>query len=107
MTIMQEDIVDRNEIILTPMKPLLIGDMGMVTWRDGSEKLMALVVERRPAEYWKLRKKRKLRSGHIHITESGQERQYIDEECSIKNSRIRSSINSQHEIENLKADEVH
>jgi len=38
--------------------PLQVGDRGMVTWRDRTEKLMAMVIERRPADYWKWMKRR-------------------------------------------------
>ncbi len=33
-----------------------------MTWRDGKEKLKAVVIERRPADYWKRSKKRKIKN---------------------------------------------
>ena len=40
-------------ILMTHNTPALqIGDLGMVTWRDGKEKLLAVVVERRSVDYW-------------------------------------------------------
>ena len=53
--------------ILHPLSSLLsiyyqVGDRGMVTWRNGTDQLLAIVVDRRPADYWKRRKKKNGRS---------------------------------------------
>ena len=51
-----------HSFISPHMYDIQIGDKGQVTWRDGKEKLKAIVIERRPADFWKRRKKRKLKS---------------------------------------------
>jgi hypothetical protein len=48
-----------SEIPPMTMPALQIGDMGMVTWRDGKEKLLAIIIERRAADYWSNPPKRK------------------------------------------------
>ena len=72
----------------------------MVTWRDGSQKLMAVVIERRPSNYWEIRKKAKSRvaSG----TTSEVKRNLADEKPSsnLKNCGFSSCLG-------LKADQIH
>lgn len=65
----------------------------MVTWRDGTEKLMAVVIERRSANYWKRIKKRKTRSGS-----SNHEVQGVGEENSTAICE---------ELAGFKAEEIH
>mmetsp|Transcript_22586 Transcript_22586/g.26180 ORF Transcript_22586/g.26180 Transcript_22586/m.26180 type:complete len:495 (+) Transcript_22586:248-1732(+) len=76
------------------LEPLQIGDKGLVTWRDGTEKLMAEVIERRPANFWKRRKKRKLKA--TNSSEVG------------ANGKIKSLgvHNDAEELVGLKADEI-
>jgi len=50
---------DDNSLSISTQASLQIGDMGMVTWRDGKEKLLAIIVERRPVDYWSNPTKRK------------------------------------------------
>lgn len=44
-------------------KPLEIGDVCRVKWRDGKTSLLAAVVERRPADHWARRKQMRLAGG--------------------------------------------
>jgi len=77
-----------NEVEI--LDPLQVGDTGMVTWRDGSEKLMAVVIERRSANYWTRIKKRKVRpvSCNHEVLGAGEE-------------------NGAEELAGLKAEEIH
>ena len=72
-------------------------------WRDGKEKLKAVVIERRPADYWKRRKKRKLKSSSSSNS--------IDGIAGSNNMGISSNgklgvRSNQEELVGLKADEI-
>ena len=65
-------------LTLSLLNKLQVGDKGMVliTWRDGQDsRLQAVVVERRPCDFWKRRsKKRKLQkksSGDVSTATNG------------------------------------
>ena len=72
-------------------------------WRDGKEMLKAVVIERRPADFWKRRKKRKLKSSSSSNS--------ID--ATAGSSNVGSSSNrklgvhsNQEELVGLKANEI-
>ncbi len=72
-----------------------IGDKGLVTWRNGTEQLKAVVIERRPADFWKRRKKRKLKYNN---SENGS-----SSSGSTKKLGVHTNIE---ELVDLKADEL-
>lgn len=47
---------EEDEIMV--IAPLEIGDMGLVTWRERTDKLWAVVIERRPKDYWQRRRRK-------------------------------------------------
>lgn len=77
------------------IQPLQIGDKGMVTWREGGEKLKAVVVERRPCDFWKRRSKKRKKTDSMSSA-SGENR---------KAKLLGVKIDSE-ELEGLKANEI-
>ena len=82
-----------------------IGDKGMVlvTWRDGGdEKLQAVVVERRPSDFWKRRsKKRKLQKKNAGSIGSTSSSTSVDGK-----SKLIGICCNDTELHGLKADEI-
>ena len=76
-----------------------------MTWRDGTEKLLAVVVERRPADYWKRRKKRKLRSGGQ--ADGGHHQKSEEGGKSGAGSILTNGTARGDPLPNFKADEIH
>jgi len=76
-----------NKTEAKAIEPLQVGDSGMVTWRDGTQQLNAVVIERRPADHWKRMKKRKIRTGNEEAVDN--------------------STSSREELVGLEADEIH
>ena len=79
----EDEKVGNNEIQKSTneeesIDPLDIGDMGMVKWRGREEKLWAVVVERRPADYWQRRKRQRKQQQPQDDPHTGKEKTVVE-----------------------------